>query len=277
MDHFSGRLPISLFEGGEAPIFAAAVREIWSMQKHLQHITTICCGRWWLFPMYWFALFWSFTTFWELNKNLISAWWRYSRFWWHKVTLMSNSTQLVTKSHKRRFAATHPLQANPGWEIPTPPAIIGNWPGLKWHPVFWPKIFLGIFAAKLLECHTNFTFQNLTTMTWSQMTSQKSVCRKRSWNYCRAILWKALWTQRLAWSKPPEFFRFFQLQVQVFPPCSPKKQPWMPIVNGPGVYVVLPWRRWCRRLSCQPLSCRVSAHRTLQKAHGRMRGSPCTL
>lgn len=63
MDHFSGRLPISLFEGGEASIFSAAVRETprWTSKKLTSeyeacrntyniYITTICCSRWWLFP-----------------------------------------------------------------------------------------------------------------------------------------------------------------------------------------------------------------------------------
>lgn len=188
---------------------------------------------------------------------------------------------VVTKSHnltpnkKGSFSSKkNPFQV---WGIPNPPAIIG-WPGLKWHPLFWPNFFWEFSQPSCFNVIPTSPFRFWLGWHDHKWPARNLFAGKRSWNYCRSILWKALWTQRLAWSKPPEFFSNFQLQVQVFPPCNPQeKQPWMPTVSGLGVNVVLPWRRWCRRLSCQPLCCRVSAHRTLQKAHGRMRGSPCTL
>lgn len=278
MDHLSGRLPISLFEGGEASIFSAAVRETprWTSKKltseyeagrnTLQHITTICCSRWWLFPNvlvgFILVLYYLLRVKQTPNFSLMEV-----------FLVPVTQGDEVTQPHPPKKGS---FRSN----------ALGNPKSPGYCRVTWTKVaspflaenFLGIFGPSCLNVIPTSPFRIWLPWHDHKWPARNLFAGRRSWNSCRAILWKALWTQRLAWSKPPEFFWNFQLQVQVFPPCSPKKkQPWMPTVNGLGVYVVLPWRRWCRRLSCQPLCCRVSAHRTLQKAHGRMRGSPCTL
>lgn len=242
MDHLSGRLPISLFEGGEASIFSAAVRETprWTSKKltseyeagrnTLQHITTICCSRWWLFPNvlvgFILVLYYLLRVKQTPNFSLMEV-----------FLVPVTQGDEVTQPHPPKKGS---FSSN----------ALGNPKSPGYCRVTWTKVaspflaenFLGIFGPSCLNVIPTSPFRIWLPWHDHKWPARNLFAGKRPWNSCMSILWKALWTQRLACSKPPEFFRFFQLQVQVFPPCSPKK-------TAMDANRQRPWRLRCAALA----------------------------
>ena len=182
--------------------------------------------------MYWLALFWFFNYLLGVKQT--------SNFSLMEVFLVVTKSHNLTPNKKGSFSSKkNPFQV---WGTPNPPAIIG-WPGLKWHPLFWSKISWEFSQPSCFNVIPTSPFRIWLPWHDHKWPARNLFAGKRSWNYCRAILWKALWTQRLACSKPPEFFWFFQLQVQVFPPCSQKKKTAMDANRQ------RPWRLRCAALA----------------------------